>query len=143
MWSVESVADIPAEPAAVWELYADPSTWDEWAHSTASARAQGDISVGEEVIIQPTRGPEQRVRIVALEPQRRLETELSLPGAIMRFGYEIEPHDQGCSIRHTVAMVGPLSSVYGLVVRGRNQRELARETARLRKRFADSGTPEP
>ena len=56
MWSVESVADIPAEPAAVWQLYADPSTWGEWAHSTARAHAQGDISIGAEVIRAAARG---------------------------------------------------------------------------------------
>lgn len=132
MWSVESSLEVEATAAEVWRLYADPGTWRRWAHSTAGATADGALAVGSTVAITPTRGPAQRVRIVALEPERRLVSELGLPGARMSFHYEIEPLATGCRVRHRVAMNGVLSAAYGLFMRRKNERKLGQETDRLR-----------
>lgn len=133
MWSVESTAEIEAAPSAVWRLYANPGTWREWAHSTVDATADGPLEVGAVVRITSSRGPRQRVRIVVLDPERQLVSELALPGARMTFQYEIEPLASGCRVRHRVAMVGPLASAYGWFMRRSNERKLAEETVRLAK----------
>ncbi|HEU0236888.1 MAG TPA: SRPBCC family protein [Candidatus Limnocylindrales bacterium] len=130
-WSVESTAEIEAPPADVWGWYADPGSWPEWAHSTAAAAIDGPLAVGAIVTVTPTRGPVQRVRIDAVEPERRLSTTLDLPGARMAFRYEIEPSATGCRVRHTVSMIGPLAVVYGLFMRRANARKLAAEIERL------------
>lgn len=130
-WLVESTAEIEATPQDVWGRYADPASWPDWAHSTAAAAIDGPLAVGATVTVTPTRGPVQRVRIEAVEPERHLSTTLDLPGARMAFQYEIEPSAAGCRVRHTVSMTGPLAVVYGLFMRRANARKLAAETERL------------
>jgi uncharacterized protein YndB with AHSA1/START domain len=131
MWSVESSVEVEATPAEVWRLYADPSTWRQWAHSTAGATADGPLVVGVPITVTPTRGPVQRVRVVALDAERTLSTELNLPGARMSFHYRIEPSTTGCRVHHSVRMDGPLAAAYGVFMRRSNERKLAAETARL------------
>jgi uncharacterized protein YndB with AHSA1/START domain len=131
MWSVESSRTIDGSPSEIWDRYADPGTWPRWGHSTRAAEADGPLAVGSVVTIRPTRGPTQRVRIVAFEPERRLASELAMPGARMRFQYVIEPLASGCLIRHQVAMEGPLAGLLGRFMRASNERKLAIETARL------------
>jgi hypothetical protein len=99
-----------------------------WA---ADGTADGPLTVGATVTVRPTRGPIQHVRIVSLDPERRLVSQAALPGAEMTFHYEIEPLATGCRIQHRVAMQGPLSAVYGLFMRRSNERKLIGETIRL------------
>lgn len=130
-WSVQGTADVEASRSDVWRRYADPGTWPDWAHSTVAAALDGPLVIGATVRVTPTRGPVQRVRVAAVEPERRLSTTLILPGASMSFQYEIEPTAEGCRVRHTVSMVGPLAAAYGLFMRRANARKLAAETERL------------
>lgn len=131
MWSVDSHIDLDASPAEVWRLYEDPLTWSRWGHSTSAAVADGPLAEGATVSVKPTRGPTQRVHVVTFEPERRLVTELTMPGARMKFAYEIEARAEGCRVRHSVTMDGPLSGILGTFMRDRNKRKLAEEIANL------------
>lgn len=141
MWQIESSREVAAPSEAVWRRYTEPATWPEWAHNTVAASFPRGVVQGSEGVVTPATGRTQRVRIVKLRAGRLLVGEIRLPGAAMRFRYEIEPAASGVRIRHQIRMAGPLSTLYGWLIRRRNERQLAEETGRLARLVEGEAAP--
>ena len=91
MWSNEVTQTIPGsaeEVFAVWTDLERRPTWDdhdEWVQLSAP------LAPGVAYRIKTEGAPAATVTVAALEPGRRFVSEGSLPGASLRFSFELEP----------------------------------------------------
>jgi hypothetical protein len=130
-WSMESVHEAPVRAADVFHLYADPSTWGDWAHNTAWGRAKGAVEPGAEVEVRVRSYPwTYTVRVRELEPGRRIVTEVRPFGVTIVSTYEVTEGPAGARLHHTIMLSGPLERAYCLV-EGQYTRMLAEETRRV------------
>ena len=114
-WLIESVGEAPVDPAAVWRLYVDPSTWPVWGHNAKWARAEGPLVVGGTVYVKAGYGKVYRCRIRRLVAGRAIEFEVRPPLIRVIQTYEVDPTPDGAHIRHVIEISGPLSGVMRLV----------------------------
>lgn len=110
-YTIEATREAAVDPAAVWALYMDPSTWSVWGHNVRWARADGPLVEGGTVDIRPKYPVTYRCRILRLVPDRLLRIEVRPVGMSIVNVYEIEPTDGGSRIRHAFEMSGPVSEL--------------------------------
>ena len=108
-YTIEATREAAIDPAAVWALYMDPSTWSAWGHNVRWARAEGPLVEGGTVDVRPKYPVTYHCRILRLVPERLLRIEVRPIGMHIVNVYEIEPIDGGSRIRHAFEMSGPLS----------------------------------
>ena len=108
-YTIEATREAAIDPAAVWALYVDPSTWSAWGHNVRWARADGPLVEGGTVDVRPKYPVTYRCRILRLVPERLLRIEVRPIGMRIVNVYEIEPIAGGSRIRHAFEMSGPLS----------------------------------
>jgi uncharacterized protein YndB with AHSA1/START domain len=114
-WLIESVRDAPVDPAAVWRLYADPSTWPVWGHNAKWARAEGPLVEGGTVDVKAGYGKVYRCRIRRLVAGRAIVFEVRPPLITVIQTYEVEPTSEGAHIRHAIEISGPLAGLMRLL----------------------------
>jgi len=114
-WTIESVRDAAVDPADVFRLYADPSTWSAWGHSARSATANGPFIEGGIVDVRADYGKVYPCRIRRLEPGRALELEVKPPLLTVVNVYEVDPTPAGSRIRHALEISGPLAGPTRLI----------------------------
>jgi hypothetical protein len=128
---MEHVREAPVVPAEVYRYYTDPGTWGQWAHNTAWARAQGPVAAGSKVGVRVRSQPwTYTVRVLELDPGRRVVTEVRPFGVTITSTYEVTATANGSRIHHTISLAGPLERAY-LLVRGTYTRMLVEETRRV------------
>lgn len=110
-YTIEATQEAPVDPAAIWALYMDPSTWAAWGHNVRWARAQGPLEEGATVDVRPKYPVTYHTRVLRLVPERLLRIEVRPIGMHIVNVYEIEPFEGGSRIRHAFEMSGPLSEV--------------------------------
>jgi hypothetical protein len=108
-YTIEATREAPIEPAAIWALYMDPSTWSAWGHNVRWARSAGPLVEGGTVDVRPKYPATYRCRILRLVPERLLRIEVRPVGMTIINVYEIEPTVSGSRIRHAFEFSGPLS----------------------------------
>ena len=108
-YAIEATREAAIDPAAVWALYMDPSTWSAWGHNVRWARAEGPLVEGGTVDVRPKYPVTYHCRILRLVPERLLRIEVRPIGMHIVNVYEIEPIYGGSRIRHAFEMSGPLS----------------------------------
>lgn len=108
-WMIESMRDAPVNPADVFRLYADPSTWSAWGHNAKWARAAGPLVEGGTVDVKAGYGKVYRCRIRRLVKGRVLELEARPPLITVLQTYEVEPTATGAHVRHALQISGPLA----------------------------------
>ena len=108
-YTIEATREAAVDPAAVWALYMDPSTWPTWGHNVRWARADGPLVEGGMVEIRPLYPATYRCRIRKLVPERALEIEVRPIGLSIVNVYEIEPTPVGARVHHAFEMSGPFS----------------------------------
>ena len=123
-WMIESVQEAPVDPASVFALYADPTTWDRWGHNATWARSDGPLVQGGIVEVRAGYGTVYRCLIRRLEPGRALELVVRPAGLSIVNVYEVEPTGEGSRIRHAFEVSGPLATVTRLTLKGMYQRRL-------------------
>ena len=114
-WLIESVADAPVDPAAVWRLYANPATWPVWGHNAKSAHADGPLVEGGTVDVKAGYGKVYRCRIRRLVEGRAIVFEVRPPLITVIQTYEVEPTSEGAHIRHAIEIGGPLAGLMRLL----------------------------
>lgn len=110
-WTIETIRDAAVDPAAVFRLYADPSTWSEWGHNAKWARADGPLVEGGTVHVKAGYGKVYPCRILRLVADRALVFEARPPLMQVLQTYEVEPTADGARIRHVLRISGPLSGI--------------------------------
>lgn len=131
-WTIESVQVADVDPASVFRLYADPTTWASWGHNAKRVRSDGPLAQGGLVHVRANYGRDYPCRIRRFEPGRALELEVRPPLLFIVNVYEVERTASGARIRHALEFSGPISGAMkiagvGLVYR----RQLGNEVARV------------
>ena len=108
-YTIEATREAALDPAAVFALYMDPSTWSVWGHNVRWARSEGPLVEGGTVDVRPKYPVTYHGRIMRLVPDRLMRIEVRPVGMTITNVYEIEPTDGGSRIRHALEMSGPLS----------------------------------
>lgn len=114
-WLIESVRDAPVDPAAVWRLYTDPSTWPVWGHNAKWARADGPLVEGGTVDVKAGYGKVYRCRIRRLVAGRAIQFEVRPPLIKVIQTYEVDPTPAGAHIRHAIEISDPLAGLMRLL----------------------------
>lgn len=125
-----------ADPERVWALLCDVAGWPQWNPGVLQAELEGPMQEGAEGWTRAAGGPRSRLRIVTIEPGRRLVTDTELRLARLRFEHEILPEDAGVRIVHRVRMEGLAAPLYRRTVGGRLQRSIPAAVAGLAERAA-------
>jgi hypothetical protein len=132
-----------AEPAAIWELWADPSRWPGWNEQLERVEFDGELRVGAEVRLKLRRGGTVRFTVTELESERAFVDEARFPGARLGHEHRLAPGKSSVEITHRIYLEGPLSGFWALMM-GRKrlresvvrfverERELTEPTARSR-----------
>jgi hypothetical protein len=110
-YTIEATREAAVDPAAVFALYMDPSTWSVWGHNVRWARSQGPIVEGGTVDVRPKYPVTYHCRVLRLVPDRLLRIEVKPIGMHIVNVYEIEPIDGGSRIRHAFEISGPLGEL--------------------------------
>jgi len=128
-WRIESARDVDATPEVVFDLYASPETWGQWAHHTKSAHSPTPLRVGSVVDVTDGFGHTWHVAIERLEPGRHLTCVNRDMGFVITSTYDVVATERGCRIHHVIEMGGrlqllyrPLQPVYGHLLRGETRR---------------------
>ena len=108
-WMIEAVHVAEVDPAAVFRLYADPSTWPSWGHNATRARSDGPLVEGGLVYVRANYGRDYPCRIRRFEPGRALELEVRPPFLFIVNIYEVEATGSGAGIRHALEVSGAIA----------------------------------
>lgn len=108
-YTIEATREAAVDPAAVFALYMDPSTWSAWGHNVRWARSDGPLVEGGNVDVRPKYPVTYHCRVLRIVPDRLLRIEVRPIGMTIVNVYEIEPMNGGSRVRHAFEMSGPLS----------------------------------
>jgi hypothetical protein len=114
-WMIESVKDANVDPAEVFRLYTDPSTWPVWGHNAKWARAEGQLVEGGIVLVKAGYGKVYRCVIRRFVPGRAIEFEVRPPLMKVVQTYEVDPTSEGAHIRHAIEVSGQVSGLMRLL----------------------------
>jgi hypothetical protein len=144
-FTIEAVREADVDPAAVFALYMDPTTWSRWGHNATWARADGPLLEGGIVDVRANYGTVYHCRIRRLEAGRALELVVKPAGLTIINIYEVSPTPSGSRIRHAFEVSGPISGIARPVLAGMYTRQLEAEVAAVARMAAnpdaDPGAP--
>jgi Polyketide cyclase / dehydrase and lipid transport len=128
-WTIESIQEADVDPASVFALYADPSTWNAWGHNATWARADGPLVEGGTVDVRAGYGTVYHCEIRRLDPGRALELVVRPAFLTIINVYEVEPTAAGARVRHAFEVSGPIAGVARLGLARAYRRQLEHEVA--------------
>jgi hypothetical protein len=108
-YTIEATREADVEPAAVFALYMDPSTWSVWGHNVRWAQSDGPLVEGGTVLVRPAYPVTYQARILRLVPNSLLRLVVKPIGLTTINVYEVEATATGSRIHHAIEMSGPLS----------------------------------
>lgn len=112
-----------AEPAQIWELWADPERWRDWNEQIERVEVDGELRVGAEVRTKLRRGGTVRFAVTELEPERVFADEARFPGARLGHEHRLAPGKSSVEITHRIYLDGPLSGFWALMMGRKRLRE--------------------
>ena len=136
-FTIEAVLEADVDPAAVFALYMDPSTWSRWGHNATWARAEGPLVEGGIVDVRANYGTVYHCRIRRLEPDQALELVVKPALLTIINIYEVSPTPTGSRIRHAFDVSGPISGIARPALAGMYARQLEGEVAAVARMAAD------
>jgi uncharacterized protein YndB with AHSA1/START domain len=113
-WAIQTARDTSVVPAAVFRLYADPSTWSAWGHNAKWARANGPLVEGGTVDVRANYGKVYQCRIRRLVPDRALVLEVRTPLFSVTQTYAVDERADGARVQHALELSGRLSGILRL-----------------------------
>ena len=111
-------------PERVFALYEDVTNWHQWDPDVSAASLCGPFTAGTIGRLQPTKGPETKIRIVSVERNKSFTVQSRLPLCTMTVEHELLPVNNSTRIVHRVSFNGPLSFLFGRVVGGQIRKGL-------------------
>jgi len=128
-FTIEAVLEADVDPAAVFALYMDPSTWSRWGHNATWARAEGSLVEGGIVDVRASYGTVYHCRIRRLDPGHALELVVKPALLTIINIYEVSPTPAGSRIRHAFEVSGPIAGIVRPALAGMYTRQLEGEVA--------------
>lgn len=108
-WTQESLIDIAATPARVWQLWSDVAGWPRWNAGVARAALHGPFASGSTFEMQlPDDGPLLHCRLLDVRPNERFTDETAFEGVMVRVTHAIAPLAAGgVRVRYRTEVEGP------------------------------------
>ena len=113
-----------ATPSAFFAKWIDHKSWSDWSPDTDWVRLDGAVSLGAHGVMKPKGGPKLKFVISALAQDQEYTDCTSLFGACILFRHLAEATSSGTDLRVAVAVDGPLSRVWAVIL-GKNFRQSA------------------
>jgi uncharacterized protein YndB with AHSA1/START domain len=106
-WEFEHSVQARAPRERVWALWTDVSGWPRWNPGVGRAQLDGPVTEGATGTVRGAGGPTSTLKILTIEPERRLVTETSERFMRLRFEHELADVEGGeLRITHRVRMTG-------------------------------------
>jgi uncharacterized protein YndB with AHSA1/START domain len=139
MWKFEHSVQATVSRERVWALWTDISGWPSWNPGVGYAELDGPVTEGATGTVHGVGGPTSTLKILAIEPERRLVTEASERFMRLRFEHELSDAGDGrLRITHRVRMTGPGTPLLRRTVGHRLERSIP---AALEALVARASTP--
>jgi uncharacterized protein YndB with AHSA1/START domain len=132
MWEFEHSVQAPASRERVWALWTDVSGWPNWNPGVGRAELDGPVTEGATGTVRAVGGPTSTLKVVAIEPERRLVTEASERLMRLRFEQQLADAESGqLRITHRVRMTGAATPLMRHTVGARLERSIPAALAAL------------
>ncbi len=108
MWNFESTMTTSADPAAIWALYSDITTWPQWDQGISQVSLNGPFAVGTRGVMQPKDQEALPYQLTEVDPCRGFSDVTDIPGmgVAIQFTHRLERVDGGTRITHSVRITG-------------------------------------
>jgi uncharacterized protein YndB with AHSA1/START domain len=124
-WQFEESVQAFASRELVWSLWIDLAGWPSWNPGVGRVELDGPVTEGATGTIRAAGGPTSALKVVKIEPGRRLVTEASERLFRLRFEQELADGDGGqLRITHRARMSGPATLLLRRTIGARLQRSI-------------------
>ena len=143
MWEFEHSVQAPVTRERVWALWTDVPGWPAWNPGVARAELNGPVAEGATGTVRAAGGPASTLKVVEIEPDRRLVTEASERLMRLRFEFELADTDGGqLRVTHRVRMTGLATPLMRRTVGPRLERSIPVALDALVELAASTSPPE-
>jgi uncharacterized protein YndB with AHSA1/START domain len=143
MWEFEDSVQAPASRQRAWALLIHVSAWPSWNPGVGRAELDGPVKEGATGTIRAAGGPTSNLKVLEIEPERRLVTETSERFMRLRFEHELSDVEGGqLRVSLRVRMTGPATPLMRHTVGARLERSIPAALAGLVERAATAPSPE-
>jgi uncharacterized protein YndB with AHSA1/START domain len=130
VWEFEQSVEAVASRERVWSLWIDVEGWPSWNPGVGRVQLDQPLTEGATGTIRAAGGPTSALRVVEIEPQRRLVTETSQRLFRLRFEQELANGEGGqLRITHRARMTGPATPVLRHTIGARLERSIPKALA--------------
>jgi carbon monoxide dehydrogenase subunit G len=131
----EHAIEVAADPARVWEVYADVERWHEWTDSITSVELlDGPLRVGARARVRQPRLPVAGWTVQQYDEGRVFVWTSGGPGLRTTGTHLVEPSGDGARATARLDQEGLLGGMVGRLTKGLTERYLAMEAAGLKAR---------
>lgn len=131
MWYTEVTKESNASKEAIWQLWKDAESWNQWDLSIQYAKVYGKFVEGVEGILKPIGGPKMKFKIMKAIERNSFTTRSKLPLCSIDFIHKIDKTDNGIAITHRIEINGLLSSFFSKVMGHNMAKELPQAVENL------------
>jgi len=103
-----------ASPEAVWRIWSDTSTWQQWNPDVISMRLDGPFAAGTAGTMTTKQGT-RSIRLTDVVPGRSFQLETTvIPGTRFSFQCQVGPSGAGMTrVSQSITIQGPLGPILG------------------------------
>jgi hypothetical protein len=112
----EHTLDIAAEPAKIYQLYANVAQWPTWDPEVLESSINGAFVSGAVGSVKPKGGPKSQMTFLDVKPNSFFAVQCKLPLCVMRFEHELVLKGAITSATHRVMFSGFLAPLFGRLI---------------------------
>jgi Polyketide cyclase / dehydrase and lipid transport len=113
----EHSLDIAADPAKIYQLYADVAAWPKWDPEVLESSINGAFASGSVGSVKPKGGPKSEMRFMDVKPNTSFAVQCKLPLCLMRFEHElVAKGSASTTATHRVMFSGFLAPLFGRLI---------------------------
>jgi uncharacterized protein YndB with AHSA1/START domain len=106
--------EISAPPERVWDIWSDPTKWNQWNPSVKNMDLDAPFAAGTTGRMVTPSGRTHNVTFHNIQPGKSYELETKvIPGTRFTFHCEITPSATGSTVSQTVRITGPMAFLVG------------------------------
>jgi hypothetical protein len=103
-----------AAPEAIWRLWSDPATWQDWNPNVQRMEVNGPLADGTTGIMHTPAGQHHQIGLANVRSGQSFDLETSvIPLTHFTFHCEVVPRAGGSTISQHLTISGPLGFVFG------------------------------
>jgi Polyketide cyclase / dehydrase and lipid transport len=128
----EHSLDIAADPATIYQLYADVADWPQWDPEVLESSINGSFASGTKGSVKPKGGPKSEMTFLDVKPNSFFAVQCKLPLCVMRFEHELAAKGRTTTATHRVTFTGFLAPLFGRLIGNGIKRTLPATMAGLK-----------